>query len=195
MTNGLEHDPLDQLALPGLPQTHPSSGSWADMSDCGTYRYTLGRRWARGPVLTFLMLNPSTADSSTDDPTLRRCVSFATREGCGAIVVVNLFAYRATKPAELYAATDPIGPDNDTALIAAFRVAREHDQKVVAAWGAHPAATARTTAVLALPGMGTGLHALGTTSAGHPRHPLYVRGDTPLAPWSPITGGPSRERG
>lgn len=174
MTGGLEHTP---------------SQSWADMSDCGTYRYALGRRWARGPALTFLMLNPSTADGTTDDPTLRRCVSFATREGCGAIVVVNLFAYRATNPAALHTVPDPIGPGNDTSLIAAFRVAREHDRKVVAAWGAHPAATTRADAVLALPGVCGSLHALGSTKAGHPRHPLYVHGEAPLTSWSP-TGSP-----
>lgn len=70
----------------------------ATISECGRYRYRLTRRFADGPCATFVMLNPSTADETIDDPTIRRCRNFAIREGCGGLVVVNLFAYRATDP-------------------------------------------------------------------------------------------------
>jgi hypothetical protein len=88
----------------------------AVLSDCGTYRYRLGRRWAEGPVDVWIMLNPSTADATVDDRTIRRCMEFSRRWGAGALVVGNLFALRATDPAELVRHPDPIGPDNDEHL-------------------------------------------------------------------------------
>ena len=76
----------------------------AVVSDDGLYRYILTRTWDRSlPALVFCMLNPSTADATVDDPTIRKCIGFAQRLGYGGIIVVNLFAYRATKPRELYA--------------------------------------------------------------------------------------------
>jgi hypothetical protein len=62
-------------------------------------------------------MNPSTADENKDDPTIRRCVQFASSWGCGGLCMANLFALRATKPAELFAARDPIGPGNDDWLM------------------------------------------------------------------------------
>ena len=112
---------------------------WADLSECESYRYTLGRRWDDGPLLGFVMLNPSTADALQDDPTIRRCVGFARREGLAGIEVVNLFAYRTPKPAALIAAsragTDVVGPDNDAAIT---RMAQDRFgvRAVVLAWGA-----------------------------------------------------------
>ena len=85
----------------------------ADFSDDRKYRYRLYRsipqvvRWIK-PCL-FIMLNPSTADESKDDPTIRRCVSFANRELCTSLTVVNLFSLRATNPKELSIADDPEG--------------------------------------------------------------------------------------
>ena len=111
---------------------------WAVLSDDGRYRYTHGRRRAPGPLMGFVMLNPSTADAYADDPTIRRCVGFARREGLAGIEVVNLFAYRTPKPAALTAAgrggVDIVGPDNDTEIrrLAADRFGVP---LVVAAWG------------------------------------------------------------
>lgn len=62
----------DQLALDVDTGT-----SWAVISDCGRYRYELGRRWDDGPLLEFDMLNPSTANAERNDPTIVRCVGFA----------------------------------------------------------------------------------------------------------------------
>jgi hypothetical protein len=81
----------------------------ATLSDCGRYRYRLWRRWADGPTVLFVMLNPSTADADVDDPTIRRCIGFARSWGAGALEVVNLYAWRATQPAELKAAVGPVG--------------------------------------------------------------------------------------
>lgn len=77
---------------------------FADISDCGRYRWRLSRRWDDGPQACFVMLNPSTADGLDDDPTVRRCVRFARGWGYGELVVVNLFPYRATDPGELITA-------------------------------------------------------------------------------------------
>ena len=77
----------------------------ARLSPCRTYRYALWRRWGEGPPAMFIGLNPSTADETADDPTIRRCIAFARSWGHGALCMANLFAYRATQPADIPAAT------------------------------------------------------------------------------------------
>ena len=148
----------------------------AAVSSCGKFRYSLGRHWGSEPDLLFVMLNPSTADARVDDPTIRRCVGFAKREGAGGIQVVNLFAFRATKPEDMRAAVDPVGPENNDFLVDLFG---RHD-RAVAAWGSGPyhyrAGFVRRLAAV----MDCGLLCLGKTKDGSPRHPLYVRADQPL---------------
>jgi hypothetical protein len=155
--------------------------STAAISHDGLYRWSLERRWDHRPSLGFVMLNPSTADADVDDPTIRRCIGFAQREGHGGIYVVNLYALRATKPAHLLDYPDPEGHANVGAFMAL-------PERVVVAYGAHvsmgglPASKAaqwlrdeaRQRHIL---------YCLGITKDGHPRHPLYVRGDTPLLCW------------
>lgn len=141
----------------------------------GQYRYTLTRTWDPAlPMITFVLLNPSTADEVQLDPTLRRCVGFAKREGYGGMVILNLYAFRTKDPKVMMAATDPVGPDTD-------RVLADVTGTVVAGWGtnADPARVARALALLPQ------LHALGVTKDGHPRHPLYVTADAPLIEWMP----------
>jgi hypothetical protein len=104
----------------------------AVLSDDGRYRYRLSRRWTEGPTLHWVMLNPSTADADKDDPTIRRCVGFATHNGFGSISVCNLFALRATNPRELIpACSAAVGPANDK-----FIQEIPSGSTVVAAWGA-----------------------------------------------------------
>ncbi len=150
-----------------------------------TYRYHLSRSWddCKSMPLVFVMLNPSTADHEVDDPTIRRCIGFARREGYCSIEVVNLFAWRATDPKELPSLhqADRIGEDNYRYIHAAVTGA----SAIVCAWGAirpqfeserpRPEGIARAN--------GIPVYCLGTTKAGHPRHPLYVRGDAPLERW------------
>lgn len=140
----------------------------ADFSPCRSYRYALRRTWdpAR-PAVLFVMLNPSTADAERDDPTIRRCVGFAQAWGFGGLVVGNLFAFGATRPADLRAAAEPVGPENDRWLAALAREAG----LVVAAWGNDGRHRGRDAAVLRL--LGTA-HSLGTTRSGAPRHPLRL---------------------
>ena len=152
----------------------------AIISPCGRYRYRLTR--GEGRRLAFVMLNPSTADASQDDPTIRRCLAFAKREGYDGIDVANVYAWRATDPRELFAAGNPFG-DNDRHLIC---TALLHDV-VVCAWGANvfPSHAEHTRKILSESRNGhrPRLVCLGTTKNGSPRHPLYVRGDTPLIDW------------
>lgn len=104
------------------------------ISACQQYRYRLWRRWNDGrPVLVFIMLNPSTADGEQDDPTIRKCVGFADRAGYGGIEILNLFAYRATKPADLKLAGWPVGPENDAHIHAVL----DTYPSVICAWGAN----------------------------------------------------------
>jgi hypothetical protein len=148
------------------------------------YRYALNRRWAYdGPIMTWVGLNPSTADATVNDPSVRRMMGFARREGCRGICVLNAFGLRATDPAELARHPDPVGPENDRWL--SGLTAETVDGPVVAAWGAHRFAAARVAVVHDLLTR-VPLVCLGTTKEGAPRHPLYVRGDTALVPLPPI---------
>lgn len=133
--------------------------------------------------LLFVMLNPSTANDVLDDPTIRRCRGFAAREKAPLFQVVNLFALRATDPSDLAFAADPVGPRNDEMLRIAM-AASAH--RVVCAWGAHPFAQRRLGAFAKLHAEAgaPALWCLGTTKAGAPRHPLYVKADQPLVPFA-----------
>lgn len=158
----------------------------AHISPCGLYRYWLSRQWDLTiPPLLIVMLNPSIADAEIDDPTIRRCIAFARANGFGGIVVVNLFAYRATEPASLRTVVDPIGPENDARIRTLFEDAIEMKLPVLAAWGAHGGFQNRDTEVrlMALE-LGVELVCLGTTKSGQPRHPLYVSGDQPFVPFN-----------
>lgn len=137
--------------------------------------------------MVFVMLNPSTADAEVDDPTIRRCIGFARREGYDALHVLNLYAYRATKPADCFGASDPVGPENDGYLGREFTAAVGAGFPVVVAWGAN-ARSDRVAAVLRLAPHALTLRCLGMTKGGHPRHPLYVHGDQPLVPFTQEAG-------
>jgi len=156
----------------------------AEISPCGQYRYWLLRVWDRSlRTLPIVMLNPSTADADNDDPTIRRCMAFAKREGFGGIRVVNLFAFRATSPDDMKAAADPFGPEGNAVLGEIFMVAGMTDMSVLAAWGAHGSHMGRAEMIkTSAKGWGANLVCLGTTKDGHPRHPLYVAGNQPFVP-------------
>jgi hypothetical protein len=162
--------------------------SHAHISPCGRYRYWLSRVWNdKIQPVCWIMLNPSTADHTQDDPTIRRCMAFARAWGAGGIYVVNLFAYRATNPAELRKVSDPVGLGNNNWAIlcnAGVAMGCERRHAVVAAWGAHGAYQGRGQEVAALlRERGVALQCLGLTRQGQPRHPLYVRADQPLVPF------------
>lgn len=106
----------------------------AVISEDGKFRYRLGREWdATLPSLAFIALNPSTADAQFDDATVRKCIGFGERLGFGSISIVNLFAFRATKPADLRAAGYQDGPDN----VEHIRAVVSQSEHIVCAWGAN----------------------------------------------------------
>ena len=133
------------------------------------YRYSLWRFWKKDKgYAAFVCLNPSTADEFTDDPTIRRCINYAESWGYGGMIMLNLFAYRATDPIKLYSAKDPIGPDNDFHL----RSASSKAKVTIAAWGTHGGYLGRDNAVMS---MLTAPKCLGITKEGYPKHPLYLK--------------------
>ena len=159
---------------PRLNASHDTMRREATFDPTTLYRYSLRRCWDDTRTgVCWIMLNPSTADEFRDDPTVRRCINFSRQWGYGSLEVVNIFAYRATLPSDLWPLDDPIGPDNDAAIDAAAARA----SLVVAAWGTHGGYRGRGAEVAARL---TGAKCLGLSKGGYPRHPLYVRGNVQL---------------
>jgi hypothetical protein len=156
-------------------------------SPCRKYRYTLWREipqftsWLEdyderaNQYLMVIGLNPSTADETKDDPTIRRCVDFAKRWGYGALCMTNLFAWRDTKPANMKAAMFPVGGDNDMWL----RECAADAGMILAAWGTHGSFLERGKTVASdMRNQGKTVYALRKNADGSPQHPLYIPADT-----------------
>lgn len=166
----------------------------AILSDCGKYRYVLSRWWdgasKKAQRVVFLMMNPSTADALTDDPTIRKCIGFAKRWGYGGINVINLFAYRSTDPQGLRGVFDLWGPD----YFYYFEGVTAGAPSVVCAWGCEDVLKVPRLAhlrdevltklrlSLTLTSVDNDVLCLGFTKGGTPRHPLMLAYDTPLIP-------------
>jgi len=155
----------------------------ATFSPCRRWRYLLWRRWdAAKPVANFLMLNPSTADEVKLDPTCSRARDYAERWGFGSLYVTNVFAWRATDPDDMKAAKDPVGPDNDAAIVKAAA----DSALVVCAWGNHGTHRERSRKILQiLRQENIALHALRVNANGEPAHPLYLPGSLRARRWNP----------
>jgi len=154
----------------------------AYISSDGLYRYWLRREFGPGPsfkTLVFCMLNPSTADAENDDPTIRRCIGFAKREGYTALAVVNLFAYRTKSPQVLWkAAADGInisGPENETQIYETISAAQG---EVVCAWG--NAVPNYSMLADRFDIWKFKMRCLGKNKTGSPKHPLYISANQPL---------------
>ena len=160
---------MTQLAIDLLGDPAEDMLRTAWLSDDKVYRWTLHRTWGSpaNPAV-FVMLNPSTADATEDDPTIRRCIGFARAWGHSALVVVNLYALRSTDPKGLWVHPDPVGRGNDRFI----RGAIERAGIVVAAWG-NNARPDRVEAFRRLTdALGVTVHTLGATLSGAPKHPL-----------------------
>ncbi len=154
----------------------------ANLSGCTNYRYTLWRIWDKAlPLAMIIGLNPSTADANTDDPTIRRCISFMKGFGYGGFYMVNLFAFRATEPAVMKKADFPVGhPFNDEYL----KLTTNKVAIVIFAWGTDGHYLNRDREVIA---MFPNAYCFGKTKEGHPKHPLYLASDTLLTPFTALT--------
>ena len=141
----------------------------ANFSTCRNYRYALWRTWDKAkPYVMFVGLNPSTADENYDDPTIIRCINSARAWGFGGLCMTNLFAFRATQPAALMKAKNPVGDANDRWL---SKLSKE-TELVVAAWGNDGLFLNRANVVAkTLPN----LHCLKINKSGAPAHPLYLK--------------------
>lgn len=150
----------------------------ASVSDCGQYRYSLSRNWGDGQkTILFIGLNPSIADASIDDPTVRRLIGFCKQWGYDGFSVCNLFAYRATEPKDMMSAADPIGETNDEILLGLASGA----DKIVFCWGSLGGFNDRS-ALLAnkLKDFKSKTYVFGHNKNGEPKHPLYLSYKTEL---------------
>lgn len=155
---------------------------FADLSDCGTFRFNLVRVWSNGPRVMWIMLNPSTADALEDDPTIRRCIGFSKAWGYGSLEVVNLFAFRATDP-DVMRKRLMRHPDEDSYI----RNAADRADMHIAAWGAAGGSKMwqarhanRVVSVMRL----LAEHDVYTVGpCENPRHPLYLKGDLKPVLW------------
>ena len=162
-------------------------------SPCRKYRYTLWREFFKGwfedvepgeacagnrfKYVQFIGLNPSTANETQDDPTIRRCIRFSKDWGYGAFCMTNLFGFCSAYPKEMMASSDPVG-ENDKYLSEIGNQAG----LIIAAWGAFPCAIERGKNVRTM--FSGRLHHLGLNSDGTPKHPLYLRADTKPTLWT-----------
>lgn len=152
------------------------SSKWASLDATGRFRWLLGRAWAAGPVMHFIMLNPSTADANNDDPTIRKCVGFARRAGCGSIIVTNLFSFRSANPDDLLKEDGPIiGSETDHYVLEYTK----SSTFTVVAWGQHvkkPKLRSRAKAMRQLLAQHSPrkVYALKLSDDGTPHHPLML---------------------
>lgn len=161
----------------------------AVFSDCGAYRYALQRKLTNMNLLNlednmggmaFVMLNPSTADASNNDPTVTRCMNYAIAWGYSTLYVLNIFAYRATDPKEMIRAHDPEGVHNKLAFASILPLCN----LVVCAWGVHGLVRNQQKRALEwIEGCGKTPYVLGITKDGQPKHPLYLRKDLKPYVW------------
>ena len=143
------------------------------------YRYSLRRTWALGSrkQVLFIGLNPSSADSESDDPTIRRCVQFASSWGFNSLEVVNLFAFRATNPKDLFAEPRPEGIYNDSWI----KKADQRSSLSVACWGSAGIYRNRSEIIMDLV---DNLFCINTNKDNTPSHPLYLNSKLTPRPYT-----------
>ena len=139
------------------------------ISEDKLYRYQLLRVWDETlPRVLFVMLNPSTADATKDDPTIRRVISFAKSWGYGGVYVGNLFAFRSTDPKGLKYVKDPIGENNIQHIQAMVGLV----DKIIYAWGNNQKEPKWLSEMVPTP------YCIDISKKGVPKHPLYLKKDT-----------------
>jgi hypothetical protein len=148
----------------------------AVISPCGNYRYWLHRSWVSGRGwVTFIMINPSTADASKNDPTMHKVIAYAKSMGFNGVIVVNLYAARSPDPETLLELDDPVGRQWNDEYI---KLALSESERVICAWGAHRLIHRRDYQVLKLiKAVGMTPECLQRGKHGTPAHPLYLPAD------------------
>jgi hypothetical protein len=159
----------------------------AVFSPCERYRYRLERTWqsdAPDVPVTFLMLNPSTATALADDPTIAKCGRYVRKWGARRLIVANIFALRSTDPRNLLVEQDPVGPDNDDAIVQAVR----DSAKTICAWGnwgCERDRSKRVVQILRDARLADRLYFLRMNKTMEPQHPLYLPGNLEPVRWFP----------
>lgn len=157
----------------------------ATFDKSGKYRYLLWREWDPSqPSCVFVMLNPSTADATKNDPTIRRAMSFAAQFGFGRFEAVNLFAYRATDSSTLLTVRNPIGRDNDEFILESI----QRTDACFVAWGNLGTLRDRSRSVMEMIPGDTIIQCLGLNKSGEPKHPLYLSNRTRPRPYRAVPG-------
>lgn len=156
--------------------------SGATFSDCRKYRYCLWRLWDDElPRIMFIGLNPSTADETQNDPTIRRVIGFARDWSYGGIYMCNLFAIVSTDPAILKTCADPVR-DNDDFLMRYADLSKD----ILFGWGNFKEATERAKLVSQF---FPNALCLGRNKNGSPPHPLYIPANTKPMKFNPLSAG------
>lgn len=174
---------------------------WAELSPDGIYRWTLGRELVGSgkPLAIFCLLNPSKADAEKEDATTRRLWRFAMELGYGGYMLINMFAFRATSPRDLYDATDPVGPENQEWIFRVLRDERSRRQQlddyendvvpvhVICGWGNHGALMGQDQTFLGWMMspelLDVELQCFGLTKENQPKHPLYLPATARTTKW------------
>lgn len=173
----------------GLFDELSGSGAGAEISDDQLYRYTLTRQWSDGPCVAWLCFNPSTADATEDDASIRKMVGFSRRWGYGRMVVLNLFAIRSRDPKAVFRMGDSaVGPLNDYWILQSVRESRE----LICAWGCAQHAPDINRRIEHVCNMIDARkvrmgplkrNCLGYRQDNHPRHPLMLKYETQREPF------------
>lgn len=160
-----------------LPEIAERIDGSAYMSADRAFRWSLKRWWEDGEgLICWVMLNPSVADETRDDPTLRRVIHFSRAWGYQALEIVNLYPLVTPYPEKLRGwIDDDLGSKEDRhANASVVRRAMKEAGKVMAAWGAHPWAYEWSEYVIfdSWDGPTPALYCLDETAQGFPKHPL-----------------------
>jgi hypothetical protein len=156
----------------------------AEISDCGRFRYTLTRSWFNATdserYITYIGLNPSTADGLKDDATIRRLIAFTKSFGYNGFEIRNLYAIRATDPKTIdYSDLTEFGNH--------FRLTNCIGDIIVFCWGANRRWPEWQHKIQKLEEWYKGkIYCFGNNKDGSPKHPLYLRSDIKLQPWRPL---------
>lgn len=146
-------------------------------------RYVLTRSWEGGSkMMLWIMLNPSTAAAINDDPSIRRCITFAQDWGYSGMFVVNIFPYRTPYPKNLIKTKMKPGEIwQNTAYIQEYSTKVE---RVVCAWGNYPILK-KLNPDLSWLHQFEKIYTLKVGANNTPTHPLYMRKETKLIRWKP----------
>ncbi len=176
--------PKPEIPDPTEPMEFEPPVAGATLSPCGKYRYTLFRKFKNtGKKILFVGVNPSTANATDDDATVRRWISFAKREDCAEMWVGNISPFRATNPGELSKPESYVPPSIQMVNTEALHQMANDADMIVACWGNNISLIMGAHYDVERFINGREVLCFGLTASKHPKHPLRIRNDTPLVPY------------